>query len=218
MTPAPKTTSATRQAASAAYAESYVPLDAAALAAHEAASPLGVRPLSQGSAALLTLIARITGAKTAVEVGTGTGSSGLAILAGLTPDGVLTSIDTEAEHQVAARQVFADAGVAARRARLIAGAALQVMPKLTDNAYDLVFIDGDPLEYVEYVEQASRLLRKGGVLVMNQALAGGTVADDTNEDDETVIIREALGAVAGMEEFFGALVPVGDGLLVAIRN
>ncbi len=136
---------------------------------------------------------------------------------GMAPDGVLTTIDTEPEHQAAARKVFAAAGIADRRARLIAGAALQVLPKLSDGAYDLVFVDGDPLEYVEYVEQGLRLLRPGGLLVLHHALAGGRVADESNEDDETVIIREALAAVKESEELSPVLLPLGDGLLVARR-
>ena len=131
--------------------------------------------------------------------------------------GILTSIDTEPEHQAAAREAFNAAGYPTRRARLIAGAALQVLPKLSDGAYDLVLVDGDPLEYVEYVEQGLRLLRPGGLLVLNHALADGRVADERNEDDEVVIIREALTAVSDSDELAPVLLPVGDGLLVARR-
>lgn len=183
-----------------------------------AAAELDIAPLSPGAAALLTLLTRLVGARAAVEVGTGTGVSGLALLAGLAGDGVLTSIDTEPEHQQAARSAFDAAGVATRRARLIAGPALGVLPKLTDGAYDVVFADGDPLEAVEYVEQASRLLRPGGLLVVNHALVGGRIADPLNEDDDVVIMREVLDAVSTMDQFSGVLVAAGDGLLIADRT
>ena len=114
--------------------------------------------------------------------------------------------------------VFTAAGIPPRRVRLIAGSALQVLPKLSDRAYDLVLVDADPLEYVEYVEEALRLLRPGGLLLLHHALAGGRVADAANEDDETVIIREALTAVSDSEELSPVLLPVGDGLLVARRS
>ena len=119
--------------------------------------------------------------------------------------------------QAAARRVLTDAGIPARRARLIAGAALQVLPKLSDAAYDIVLVDADPLEAVEYVEESMRLLRPGGLLVICHALAGGRVADAGNEDDDTVIMREALAAVADAEALTPVLLPVGDGVLVARR-
>ncbi len=153
-----------------------------------------------------------------VEVGTGTGVSGLALLSGMSPSGILTSIDIENEHQMEARAVLSEAGIPNRRARLIAGPALSVLPKLNDGAYDMVFIDGDPLEYVEYVEQAARLLRSGGLLALYHAFAHDTVANPADESDNTVIVREALAALTDMEEYSPVLLPVGDGLAVAIRN
>lgn len=215
---APKTAPGTQHSASLTFAEAFVPESEHALAARRASTSLGVTPVSQGAAALLTLLARTISARAVVEIGTGAGVSGLALLGGMAPDGILTSIDLEAEHQAAARTALNAAGFATRRARLIAGAALTVLPKLSDQVYDLVLVDGDPLEYVEYIAQASRLLRPGGLLVVNHALAGGRVADPANEDDDTVIVREALQAVTDLEEFSPVVLPVGDGLLVALRS
>lgn len=217
--PAPKPPAKSgAHAASWAYAEAFVPESDHASLARRAGRELGVESASPGVAGVLTFLARAVNARNVVEIGTGAGVSGLALLAGMQPDGVLTSIDLENEHQVAARQVFGNAGVAPRRARLIAGAALNVLPKLSDGAYDLVYVDGDPLEYVEYVAQALRLLRHGGVLVLHHALWRGLVADERNDDDETLIIREALDAVAGIDEFTRILLPVGDGLLAAVKD
>ena len=217
MTPLANTTTGARQAASWAYAEQFVPAGEHDVRARRASADLGLIPLSEGAAATVSFLAGLTGAKAVVEIGTGAGVSGLALLSGMQPDGVLTSIDAEAEHQAAARQVFATAGIASRRARLIAGSALNVLPKLSDAAYDMVFVDGDPLEYVEYVDQAARLLRPGGLLVLDHAFASGGTADRTNDEDETLIIREALAAVVEMDAFAAVLLPVGDGLLVARR-
>lgn len=216
---APKNPSrASAIAATLAFAEAFVAESDGAEAARRRADDLGVECISTGVAATLTLLARVVNARAVAEIGTGTGVSALALLAGMASDGVLTSIDAEAEHQLAAREVLTAEGVPSRRVRLIAGQALSVLPKLTDGAYDLVYIDGDPLEYVEYVAQAQGLLRPGGVLVLHHALWQDMVADERNEDDEPLIIREALEAVLADESFTPALLPIGDGLLVAVRN
>lgn len=215
VTPAPKTSATS--AASQAFAEAFVEESQAAVAARAKAADMGLDCINQAGAALLTLLAATLRARNAVEIGTGTGVASVALLAGMASDGVLTSIDVENELQLHAREVLTAAGIPSRRARLIAGSALTVLPKLTDGAYDLVFIDGDPLEYVEYVAQADRLLRSGGLLVVHHALWQGKVADPENEEDEPLIISEALDAVRDLEGFTAALVPVGDGLLIAVK-
>lgn len=216
MTPTTKSTAAA--AASLAFAEAFTPEPAPAHTAREKAAELGVPAISTGTAAVLTFLAATIKAQGVVEIGTGTGVSALALLNGMSSDGVLTSIDSEADLQLEARNVLNAAGIPTRRARLIAGEALTVLPKLTDGAYDLVFANGDPLEYVEYVAQAVSLLRPGGILVLHHALWQGKVADALNEEDEPIIIREALDAVAALEDFSSALLPIGDGLVVAVRR
>ncbi len=217
--PAPKSSARTATGpASSAYAEAFVPEPDGAAAARGRADDLGLECISPGVAAALALLARVLEARAVVEIGTGTGASALALLAGMAADGVLTSIDAEAEHQLAAREVLTAEGIPSRRVRLIAGQALAVLPKLTDGAYDIVYVDGDPLEYVEYVAQAQRLLRRGGLIVLHHALWQGLVADERNDDDEPLIIREALQAVLADESFTPVLLPLGDGLLVAVRS
>lgn len=186
--------------------------------AREAAVEAGTPAPSNGACALLTFLAKAVGAKTVVEIGTGQGVSGLALLAGMTPDGVLTSIDVDADWQLEARQAFTAAGWSAHRFRLIAGLPLDVLPKLRDAAYDIVFVNGDKLEYVEYVTQAARLLRPGGVLIVNDVLWENKVAEPRNDEDETVIIREALQAVELDEAFTALIIPLGEGLLAAVRD
>lgn len=185
--------------------------------ARENAGPLGVAPVGRGTATTLTFLARVINARAVVEIGTGSGVSGLALFAGMTGDGVLTSVDIEAEHQQIAREAFLEAGIPNRRFRLIAGAALTVLPKLSDGAYDLVLIDADKLEYAEYVEQALRLLRHGGLMAIDNAFWHDRIADPNNTDDETITIREALEAITENEDLLSTLLPVGDGLLVAVK-
>ncbi|CAL8967415.1 Putative O-methyltransferase [Propionicimonas sp. T2.31MG-18] len=218
MNPAPKGAArAASPSASLAYAEAFADEPEGSALARRRAEELGLEAISAGVGSALTLLAKVVGARAVAEIGTGTGVAALALLAGMVPDGVLTSIDAEAEHQLAAREVLTAVGIPSRRVRLIAGQALSVLPKLTDGAYDIVFIDGDPLEYVEYVAQAQRLLRSGGLLAVHHALWRGLVADERNDEDEPLIIREALEVVLGDEAFTPALLPLGDGLLVAVR-
>ncbi|HSN44173.1 MAG TPA: class I SAM-dependent methyltransferase, partial [Propionibacteriaceae bacterium] len=142
----PRTTKASPSiidARSWAFAEDFVPSTEAGRQAHAAAAELGVPPLTSGTASVLTFLATAISAQAVVEVGTGSGASGVALFAGMTPEGILTSIDTEAERQAEARRTFTGAGIPSRRFRLIAGVPLEVLPKLRDGAYDLVFIDGD---------------------------------------------------------------------------
>lgn len=199
--------------------ENFRPERPEAATARQAATEQGIEPVSPGVATMLTFLTRTCHAHSVVEIGSGTGVSGLALFAGMVSDGVLTSIDTDSEAQGIARRVLREAGIPSNRFRLISGDALTVMPKLSDAAYDLVFIDGDKLEYSEYIEQAQRLLRTNGVLVVNNALWYNLVADTSNEDNETIVIREALDAVSTMDDvWLPVLLPVGNGLLVASRT
>jgi predicted O-methyltransferase YrrM len=206
------------KATSWAYAEDFVPETEAATAARESAEQLGATPISRGAAAALTVLAKAVQAKAVVEIGTGSGVSGLALFAGMQPGGILTSVDIETEHQQAARRTFLSVGIKTQRFRLIAGAALNVLPKLSDGAYDLVLVDGETGEYADYVEQGVRLLRHGGVLVVHNALLQDRVADPAQSDDDTTAVRAALDAVQENEDLDAALLPVGDGLLVAVKR
>ena len=153
-----------------------------------------------------------------VEIGTGTGVSGIWLLRGMREDGVLTSVDIEAENQRQAREAFAAEGVPASRTRLITGRALEVLPRLADASYDLVLADGAKEEYPDYVEEAARLLRVGGVLVIDNSLWHDKVADPAQRDPDTIAIRGTLTALRDDERWLVALLPVGDGLLTAVRR
>ena len=138
-------------AASWSYAETYVAEDDVLAAARERAAEVGVVPIGPGGGAALRFLASVLDARAVVEIGTGTGVSGLWLLRGMRPDGVLTTVDIEAEHQRLARETFTEAGIPTQRARTIAGAALDVLPRLTDAHYDIVFVDGDKTEYAAYL-------------------------------------------------------------------
>jgi predicted O-methyltransferase YrrM len=195
-----------------------VPEDDVLAAGRQRAKEVGVAPVGPGAGAALRLLAATLDARAVVEIGTGTGVSGVWLLRGMRPDGVLTSVDIEAEHHRLARETFAEAGIVGNRARLITGRALDVLPRLTDGAYDLVFCDGDKTEYASYLTEALRLLRPGGVVAFDNALWHDKVADPAQRDPETVAIRELGKAVRDDDSLVPALLPVGDGLLCAVKR
>jgi predicted O-methyltransferase YrrM len=205
-------------AASLSYAESFVVEDDVTQRARERGVELGCTPIGPAGGATLRVLAAATGARSVVEVGTGAGVSALYLLGGMAGDGVLTTIDVEGEHQRAAREAFVEAGVAPTRFRLINGSAAEVLPRLRDAAYDLVLVDADKSAYSVYYEQALRLLRPGGIVAFDNALWHDRVADPTHRDHETTVLRDLGRTVRDDERLVPALLPVGDGLLVAARR
>lgn len=204
--------------ASLAFAESYLPEDDVVVKARERAAELGCVPIGAGGGAALRLLATVTSATNVVEVGTGAGVSGLYLMGGMAEGGQLVSIDIESENQRAAKEAFTEAGIPATRYRLINGSAPDVLPRMRDSAYDLVFVDADKTAYSVYYEQALRMLRPGGVMAFDNALWHDRVADATRRDAETVAVRELGKAVRDDERLVPALLPVGDGLLVAVKR
>ncbi|RZU50380.1 putative O-methyltransferase YrrM [Krasilnikovia cinnamomea] len=200
------------------FAEAYATEDVVLQTARGLARELGIPCVTPGSGAVLRLLAAAGHAKAVVEIGTGTGVSGVWLLRGMRPGGVLTTIDVESEHQRIARRIFVEAGFAASRTRIITGRGLDVLPRLADGVYDLVFADADAAEFGACAEAALRLLRPGGVLVINGALAGGRIGDPAARDVDTVTIRETVKAVREAEEWIPALIPSGAGLLAAAKR
>jgi len=208
----------TDKASSWVYCEEFVPEDDVLLRARERAGQLGCTPVPTGTGAVLSVLAATAGARAVVEVGTGAGVSSLYLLRGMPEDGVLTTIDLEVEHQRAAKEAFTEAGLRPARTRTISGRALDVLPRLTDGVYDLVFVDGDKESAAAYVEQAVRLLRPGGVLAVAGALWHYRVADPARRDETTTAVRELGRTVRADERLLPALLPTGDGLLVAVKR
>ncbi|GAA3085888.1 hypothetical protein GCM10020254_32800 [Streptomyces goshikiensis] len=149
-----------------AFADAFVAEDDALRWARDRSREAGLRSVSPGTGAALRLLAATADAKAVAEIGTGTGVSGIHLLHGMRPDGVLTTVDPEPDRQAFARQAFRAAGFAGNRARFIPGRALDVLPRLADGGYDLVFCDGDPTESLDYLAESLRLLqpRRAGLL------------------------------------------------------
>ena len=184
----------------------------------------GAVPVTPVTGATLRFLAAAISAKSVVEIGTGCGTSGIWLLRGMRTGAVLTSVDVEPEHQRLARVAFVDAGFGSGRYRLISGRALEVLPRLADGAYDLVFCDADRQEYPEYLAAALRLLRPGGIVAFDGALLADPVladpvpADSALPDPEAAAISEVREQVRVDERLVPLLLPIGDGLLAAVKR
>ncbi|KAF4410412.1 MULTISPECIES: O-methyltransferase [Streptomyces] len=201
-----------------AFADAFVAEDEALHWARERAREAGLRSVSAGTGAALRLLAATAGAKAIAEIGTGTGVSGLHLLHGMRADGVLTTVDIEPECQQFARQAFRTAGFAGNRARFIPGRALDVLPRLADGGYDLVFCDGDRTEYLDYLGESLRLLRPGGLVAFEGIFADGRTVDASAPPAEVQRLRELLRTVRESQLLLPSLLPVGDGLLCAVKR
>jgi predicted O-methyltransferase YrrM len=199
------------------FAETFATEDPVLQTARSLAHELGLPCVSPGAGSVLRLLAAAGNAKAVVEIGTGTGVSGVWLLRGMRPDGVLTTIDVEHEHQRIARRVFVEAGFAPSRTRIISGRALDVLPRLADGAYDLIFVDADTTEFAACTDAALRLLRRGGVLIVNGVHAGGRINDPSARDVDTLTVRETVKAIRESEDWIPAVISSGAGLLAAVK-
>ena len=199
-----------------AYADRFATETPALTAARTRAAHLeGPEPVSPAVGATLAVLAAGAGARAVVSVGSGGGVSGLWLLEGMRRDGVLTCLDTDAEQQRAARRAFADAGHPQGRTRMIFGTPAEVLPRLSPGAYDLVVCATAPTDYADELSGLVELLRPGGLLVCHGLLEGGRVADRSVRDPATVAWRDVARRVREDERLTSAVLPIGDGLLVA---
>jgi predicted O-methyltransferase YrrM len=202
-----------------AYIDDFVPEDDALVGARRNAAEIGgAAPVTQLTGAALRFITAAIGARSVVEIGTGCGTSGIYLLRGMRPGSVLTTVDVEPEHQRLARAAYVAAGLPTSRYRLIGGLALEVLPRLADAAYDMVFCDADRQDLTAYLDGALRLLRPGGVVVFNAVLPGSTTAERLPSDAEAAAAAELREQVRADDRLVPLLLPVGNGLLAAAKQ
>nr|WP_256413695.1 class I SAM-dependent methyltransferase [Saccharopolyspora sp. ASAGF58] len=163
---------------------------------------------------VLRFLAAALRAKAVVEVGTGSGESALWLLQGMLPDGVLTSIDADGAAQRAARSTLREAGVPTGRTRLIAGRAVDLMPRLTEGGYDLVSVGIATTDYPRYLELGVRLLRPGGVIVF----AGVQLASPDTRSALALALRDLVRAIQEDENLVPVTLPTGPGLLAVAKH
>lgn len=175
-------------------------------AARSIALELGAPAISPGVGNLLRTLVTASSAKHIIDVGTGVGVSAGWLALGLSDAGTITSIDLEAEYQQTAKELLAELELVAPKLRLLAGRANQVLPKLTDAGYEFIFVDISQFDAAALLADAQRLLKTGGFLVVNGALAGSDNA-----------ATELVSMLTENTEFATALVPLGQGLLIGTK-
>jgi caffeoyl-CoA O-methyltransferase len=182
------------------------------IAATGALGPIARMQVAPEQGALLTLVARLIGAREAVEVGTFTGYSSLAIARGLAPGGRLLCCDVSAEWTALARRAWQRAGVADRIELRIAPAldTLRALPETP--RFDLAFIDADKTNYAAYYEEILKRTRTGGLILVDNVLWRGTVIDASVQDEDTRAIRAFNERVCADPRVDCVMTPISDGL------
>lgn len=201
------------------YIETFIAEDEVLTRARVRGLELGAKDVSSGVGAFLAFLTHLISAQSVVEVGTGSGVGSLWLLRGMIDSGTLTSIDSEAEHARIARLAFADDEIAPQRFRLITNPVMDVLSKLTDRAYDLVVLRNDPEDLPMSVDEAHRILRSGGVLVIDTFFGGGKVNDPAQRDPQTIARRDVGKSIRSASTLWvTSLIGIGDGLLVATKR
>jgi caffeoyl-CoA O-methyltransferase len=168
--------------------------------------------------AFMTLLARAIGARRAVEVGTFTGYSALCLARGLAPDGQLLCCDVSEEWTSIARRFWEKAGVASRIELRIGPAAETLAALPVEPHLDLAFIDADKGGYPVYYEEILKRLRPGGLILVDNVLWFGRVADPENGDEATQQIRAFNAKVAADARVEPVMLAIGDGLTIVRKR
>ena len=169
----------------------------------------------------MALLVELTGARKCLEVGTFTGYSTLSVALALPEDGQIVACDISEEFTSLAKPYWQEAGVAGK-IDLRLGPALETLDALIadgeSGAFDFAFIDADKVNYQGYFQRALDLIRRGGLILVDNVLWSGAVVDPARDDEDTEAIRAFNQACAGDPRISLSLVPIGDGLTLARKR
>jgi predicted O-methyltransferase YrrM len=165
--------------------------------------------------AFMALLVRLIGARRIIEIGTFTGYSSTAMALALPPDGRLLCCDVSREWTDIARRAWTDAGVA-DKVELRLAPATETLPTLADDAFDMAFIDADKTGYDAYYEGCLRVVRSGGLIVIDNVLQGGRVVAPEAGDENVRAIHALNRKIAEDERVYHVLLPLADGLTLAL--
>ncbi|HMQ24469.1 MAG TPA: class I SAM-dependent methyltransferase [Acidimicrobiales bacterium] len=188
------------------------------IAATQALGDISGMQIAVDQGNLLTLLARMVGARRAIEVGTFTGYSALCIARGLPDDGHLLCCDVSAEWTAIGREHWDRAGVG-DKIELRIGPGTDTLAALPlEPTFDLAFVDADKPSYVGYVDALVPRLRPGGLLLIDNVLWSGNVVDPAMTDDNTEAIRRCNDHVAAHPDLESLILTIGDGLTLARKR
>ena len=182
------------------------------IAETETLGGISMMQIAPEQGAFMTLLTRLIGARRAIEVGTFTGYSAISIARGLSDDGTLLCCDVNEEWTAIARKYWEKAAVDDKIELRIAPAIETLRSLPAGEQFDLGFIDADKPNYPHYYEEVLARLRRNGVILVDNTLWGGAVADSKATDDNTVAIRAFNDAVAADDRVESTILTVGDGL------
>ena len=183
--------------------------------------PFALMQICPEQGALMANLVRLISAKKAIEVGTFTGYSALAVALALPEDGYLLACDISEEFTSIGKPYWEEAGVSENIDLQIAPAIETLKSKIEDgesNTYDFAFIDADKINYLNYYELCLDLIRPGGVIAIDNVLWGGSVIDSARTDDDTKAIREINDFIALDKRVNISMIPVGDGVTLAVKR
>lgn len=178
--------------------------------------PMAGMQIGADQGALLQILARLIRARRCIEVGTFTGYSALAVALALPPGGKIVCCDVSEEWTAIARRYWKKAGVD-RKIDLRLGPAVETL-KALKGRFDFVFIDADKPNYSRYYERCLQLLRKGGLIAVDNTLWGGSVINPQKQSESTRALRIFNKRLARDPRVDIALVPIGDGLTLAVKR
>ncbi|MGZ8475496.1 MAG: O-methyltransferase [Candidatus Limnocylindria bacterium] len=179
--------------------------------------PMAQMQIAPEQGAFMALLVTLLGARQVLEIGTFTGYSSTAMALALPEDGRIVCCDVSREWTDIARRAWADAGVADRVDLRLAPAA-ETLATLDDDSFDMAFIDADKTGYDAYYEGCLRVVRPGGLILIDNTLQGGRVADPSVDDDNVRAIQALNDKIAGDGRVDSVLLPLADGLtLVRLR-
>ncbi len=179
-----------------------------------ASMPNAQMQIAPEQGAFMALLVQLIGARNVLEIGTFTGYSSTAMALALPDDGRITCLDVSREWTDRAQRAWADAGVAGK-ADLRIGPAVETLAELEEGGYDLAFIDADKTGYDAYYEGCLRVVRPGGLILIDNVLQSGRVVDEGSDDDNVRAIRALNEKIAADERVDMTLLPVADGLTMA---
>ena len=179
-----------------------------------ASLPMAQMQISPEQGAFMAMLVRLIDARRCLEIGTFTGYSSTAVALALPDDGRITCCDVSVEWTDVARRYWADAGVA-DKIDLRLGPAIETLQGLEEGSFDFAFIDADKPSYDAYYERALRLVRRGGLIAIDNVLWGGRVIDESDQSEQTLVIRRLNDKIATDDRVDQVLLPIGDGLTLA---
>ena len=177
--------------------------------------------ISSEQGQLMAMLVRLVNARKIVEVGTFTGYSSTVMALAMPPEGRLVACDVSEEYTQIARKFWQKAGVD-EQIQLILGKAKESLKQLLQadgqESFDLAFIDADKTAYTEYYEYCLKLIQPGGLILVDNVLWGGQVADSSNHDMDTEALRAFNAALSSDQRIDLCMVPIGDGLTIARKR